>query len=171
MLQAEMQSTFEELYRKNFKRIFNFVYLKLGNLAVAEDITAEVFCKAYEHFNSYDPKKAGEYTWLYAIAKNTVSDYYRRHSKVTWIDYADLPEMPTVKGCISEVLENIITRESCVALCKAVRELPPMHQNVVMCKYVMDLSNKQIAELLQITPSNVSTILNRAISQLRHIMA
>lgn len=69
---------FSDIYKKYYQQVYVYVNNKLfGNTIVAEEITNDVFMKAYNHLENYDVFKAQLNTWLFTIAKNTVIDYSR----------------------------------------------------------------------------------------------
>ena len=65
---------FEEFYRQNFKTVYGFLLNLCKNSDLAEELTAETFLKAFEHYKSYN-KKYKPSTWLCAIAKNEYLKY------------------------------------------------------------------------------------------------
>ena len=65
---------FEEFYRQNFKTVYGFLINLCKNSDLAEELTAETFLKAFEHYKSYN-KKYKPSTWLCAIAKNEYLKY------------------------------------------------------------------------------------------------
>ena len=86
---------YTKFYQHNFKRIYRYVYFRVGkNQAVAEDLVAEIFIKALEHFDDYDPK-ISESAWIYRIAHNRILNYWR-DSKLT-VDVDD-PGVKAVLG-------------------------------------------------------------------------
>ena len=85
---------FEKFYMDNFSYIYNFIYMKVLNVHIAEDICSTTFLKAFEKFDEYDPSLAGERTWLCVIARNTVIDHAKSgYTKRTQLvdEYPDIP--------------------------------------------------------------------------------
>ena len=72
------RQAFADLYDKHMPDIYRYVSYRVGNPALAEDITADVFEKALRAFDSYKPEKAAPKTWLTAIASGRL---YGRISK------------------------------------------------------------------------------------------
>ena len=67
---------FEGFYRANLDRIYRYVYFRVLDRDVAEDLVADVFLLAYAHFASYDPSVSVS-AWIYRIAKNRLADHFR----------------------------------------------------------------------------------------------
>ena len=82
---------FGQIYDLYFKKIYKFVYYRVGHKEIAEDLAEDVFIKAHTKLKSL--KDPGLFTgWLYQIARNAVIDYYRekslrliyKQSKIPW---------------------------------------------------------------------------------------
>ena len=72
---------FAQLYENHFDKIFRYVVLKIGNQAEAEDMTQQVFVRAYESIGSYQWQGVPFTAWLFRIAHNQMVDYVRKQSK------------------------------------------------------------------------------------------
>lgn len=83
---------FEEFYRQNFKTVYGFLINLCKNSDLAEELTAETFLKAFEHYKSYN-KKYKPSTWLCAIAKNEYLKYLRKQKKIDGFDNAEIAEI------------------------------------------------------------------------------
>ena len=69
---------FEQLYRDFLQRIFAYVRAQLGVTADAEDVTSQVFLKAYQAYDRYQPQGETPAAWLFQIARNSINDHHRR---------------------------------------------------------------------------------------------
>jgi len=71
---------FAPLYDRYATAIYRFCYRKVGDPDVANDLTAQVFVKAIERLDRYQPRAGATFrSWLFAIARNTITDRWRRH--------------------------------------------------------------------------------------------
>src|SRR5512143_3010640 len=78
---------FGQLYEACVDRVYRFIFFRVTDEQVAEDLTAQVFLKAWENLNRYHPR--GPFlAWLYAIARNTVIDNYRTKKQTVSLDDA-----------------------------------------------------------------------------------
>lgn len=75
-----MPVDFDKLYNAYYMEVYSYVMTLVKNAHLAEEITQEVFFKAMKTKSPYSGK-AGELTWLCAIAKNTCTDEFRRQSR------------------------------------------------------------------------------------------
>lgn len=69
-----------ELIRRYYQEMFAYVYRQTGDRELALDLTQEIFLAVLRGLGSFDEKKAGFRTWLYRIASNKLTDYYRSRS-------------------------------------------------------------------------------------------
>src|SRR5579859_3520360 len=69
---------FEALYREFLPRIYGYCLAQLRSAAEAEDVTAQVFIKAYQAYDRFEPQAATPAAWLFRIARNAILDFHRR---------------------------------------------------------------------------------------------
>ncbi len=156
------QEKFEEVYQSHFSFIYNYICYHVRSYDLADDLTADVFLKAWNSFDKYDGQKAGMKTWLCRIAQNTIIDYTRKQKVRGWQEELSesLPSFDNLEmECVNKALYESVLSE--------VYKLPDKQKEVVLLKYVVELSNKEIALQLGISESNVGTILYRATSVLK----
>lgn len=141
-------------------RLYNYFRYRLGDEAVAEDLTSVVLEKAWTKRHRYRKDRAAFSTWLFAIAQNEVITYFRkRHialpismaEEVTSETAEDMAEQAQDLGQLSSLLVNLPERE---------REL-------VSLKFGADLNNREISTITGLSESNVGTILSRVLQKLR----
>src|SRR5512142_3325475 len=85
--QAGDGDAFSQLYEAYCERVYRFVYFRVADAEVAEDLASQVFLKAWENLHRYKPH--GPFlAWLYAIARNTVIDNYRTKKPTVSLDEA-----------------------------------------------------------------------------------
>ena len=92
---------FEEFYRQNFKTVYGFLINLCKNGDLAEELTAETFLKAFEHYKSYN-KKYKPSTWLCAIAKNEYLKYLRKQKKIDGFDNAEIADISNLEEKLSD---------------------------------------------------------------------
>lgn len=155
---------FESLFKEYFPRVYNFIYYHVMNPDTADDLTAEVFCKAYKSFGRYDANRAQPYTWLCAIARNTVTDYKRRTAGIVLLDLAEQEEVAEASLTPEE---SYIEKEAAHTLLCLIHTLPQPHQDLITMKYFMQMTNREIAREMNLSESNVGTKLSRIIADLK----
>jgi RNA polymerase sigma-70 factor (ECF subfamily) len=159
--------TFIVLYDTYFKRIYNYIRYRVNDPHTADDLTAHVFETLLTHFEQYDPERGPFEPWLFAIARNTVNQQFRRKRfpGIQWEIFTNHP----APGPQPE--ENVIERETKDELLAALAKLDERARDLVGLKFFARLTNRQIAEMTRLDESHVGVILFRAIARLRCSLA
>ena len=158
------RDAFGQLYERYVDRIFNYVYYRTGNLHDAEDLTARVFQRAMNHIQNYTDRGVPFSAWLYRIAHNLVANWHRDRSRKQEIPLDDLPVLPT-KGDHPE--KNLVRSQEQGALLKLIRRLPPERQNLLILKFVENMSNAEIGEIMGRSEGAVKSLYHRTLLALR----
>lgn len=145
-----------ELYGQN---ILQLVYTYVRNKEVAQDLTQEIFIKAYKNLNQFN-RKAKLKTWLWRIAVNHCKDYLKSwHNRNMVI--AD--EQARAAASQKEVVENVVIRkEEDESLAAAVMALPDIYREVIYLYYFEEYAIKEIAYMTNLNQNTVKTRLKRA---------
>jgi RNA polymerase sigma-70 factor, ECF subfamily len=156
-------SDWDALFQKELPRIYNYFLYRLNEKSTAEDLTSATFVRAWKSRDLYRHDIASFSTWLFTIAHRVAIDYFRKHQpKIVPLDEEFLSET-NPENSYQEGLEKLM-------LGNAIAALPEREQEIISLKYGAELSNKEIAALLNLSESNVSTILHRTVKQLRGIL-
>jgi RNA polymerase sigma-70 factor (ECF subfamily) len=161
--QGDRQS-FGLLYERYVDRIFNYVYYRTGNLHDAEDLTARVFQRAMNHIQNYTDRGVPFSAWLYRIAHNLVANWHRDRSRKQEIPIDDLPVLPT-KGDHPE--RNLVLSQEQDALLRLIRRLPSERQNLLILKFVENMSNAEIGKIMGRSEGAVKSLYHRTLLALR----
>jgi RNA polymerase sigma-70 factor (ECF subfamily) len=158
------KDAFGELYERYVERIFNYVYYRTGNVHDAEDLTARVFQRAMNHIQNYTDRGVPFSAWLYRIAHNLVANWHRDRSRKQEIPINDLPVLPS-KGDHPE--SNLVRTQEEDALLRLIRRLPPDRQQLLILKFVEDLSNAEIGQIMGRSEGAVKSLYHRTLLALR----
>jgi RNA polymerase sigma-70 factor (ECF subfamily) len=158
------RDAFGQLYERYAERIFNYVYYRTGNQHDAEDLTARVFQRAMNHIRNYTDRGVPFSAWLYRIAHNLVANWHRDRSRKQEVAIDDLPVLPT-KGDHPE--RNLVRSQEQEALLKMIRKLPPERQNLLILKFVEDMSNAEIGNIMGRSEGAVKSLYHRTLLALR----
>lgn len=159
---------FNELYDYYFPRVYNFLFARLKDTTSTDDVISEVFIKVFNNLSKYNGQRGSFSTWLFRIAINQSTDYLRKiqnRKENTWEDFFD-PAIPHHEEPEAKLLINERKQE----LLKAMENLKERDRYILELKYWSDLSNKEIADIMDISPANVGIILFRAIGSLKKFM-
>ena len=156
--------TVEELYAEYDKKVYGYVYQRLNDYAVAEDITSDVFAKIVEKISTFDPERASYLTWIFTITKNMVISYYRRKR-----DTEDIEELQ-IADEKEDLLDAAIMKESSGVLAEALKDLPEKHRDIMIARYYYDYSFKQIGDMLDMTEAHARVTHGRILKKLKELI-
>ena len=152
----------EALYAEYAGKVRGYVFGKLSNKADAEDLVSEVFLKVCEKYPAFDAERASVSTWIYAITRNAVIDYFRTHRIC-----AELPEdLPDAAG----VDDDLLRGESLRALGEALNRLDDRSRALIVLRYYKRLTLKDTADRLGVSYAYVKVLHKEALRLLREYM-
>lgn len=158
---------FAEKYRVFFPRVFAYVYGRVHNVHLAEDLVADVFERAFLKSDSLRNDDAFS-TWLFTIARNIIISHGRKRHRETVVDpdvlREILPSSASVEG-------DILLREELSTVTRLLRNFPQREQDIISLKFDAELTNSQIARIMGLNEPNVRVILFRTLRKLREQMA
>jgi RNA polymerase sigma-70 factor (ECF subfamily) len=141
---------------KAIRRVYSYAAYRLGGGADAEDVTSQVIERALRYRSSYDRRRGTADSWLLGIARTCVDDALReRGNRFQLIDPATSSESHE-----TDTIDRL-------GVAAAVARLDPRDQELVGLRYGADLSTKEIAALLELTPNAVDVALHRCRTRLR----
>ena len=158
------RDAFGLLYERYIDRIFNYVYYRTGNLHDAEDLTARVFQRAMNHIKNYKDRGVPFSAWLYRIAHNLVANWHRDRSRRQEIPINDVPVLPS-KGDHPE--RNLVRSQEQDSLLRLIRRLPSERQNLLILKFVENMSNAEIGAIMGRSEGAVKSLYHRTLLALR----
>lgn len=170
--QAGRQNAFDELMKRYKSKIFSYLLRSVRNYEDAEDITIEVFFKAYRALGDWQPK-AKFSTWLYKIAANLAIDYHRAQSRhpVYALDDNDIPEAKLIAtDLVSNPVKQLEEKERGRIIREAVDQLSPKQKAVFLLTRYEGLQLKEAAETLGMAEGTVKIHLHRAIKRLQTLL-
>ena len=150
------------LYACYVERITRYVYSRVTDHQLAEDITSRIFLKMLEKLDTYQVGQSPVIAWLYRMAHNAIIDHYRM--KRTFVSLEDLhqAEVKQEDG-IEEKLELQIKSQQLRA---ALQVLTEEQQRVLILKFVDGLSTREIARQLGKRQGAVRALQMRALQRL-----
>ncbi|NLB51707.1 MAG: sigma-70 family RNA polymerase sigma factor [Syntrophomonadaceae bacterium] len=163
---TEAYDYFSQLYQEYYPKIYNYTIYRVGDPNIAEDLVSEVFEKVLLNYYTYNSQKAKFSTWLFAIANNTIINYYQKSKRQRQVSFTYL------QGSESKYhLEDmVIEQEAKEILLKAIMCLEERQINIIALKFAAGQTNREIATMLDLSESNVGTILYRALKHLRTLL-
>jgi RNA polymerase sigma-70 factor (ECF subfamily) len=158
------EGAFSKIYSRFQKPILRYVKSKVSDPELAEEITQEIFIKMYRFRDSYQEQFAFS-TWLWTIAKNTISDHLRglKNTQNLSVNNGDDPIVPDELPCTKENAETLIIRkDQKKQLLKILKSLTRLQKRVLWLRMIHHLSYQEISKHLGISLSAVKNLAYRA---------
>ncbi len=161
-----MESTFSQLYQVHSKQVFNLALQYTQNREDAEEITQDVFLKVHEKLHTHR-KEASLKTWIYRITINTALDFLKaRKAKKRWLVFSslfgadlDFQNEPKHFDHPGVLLEQ---KESIELVFKCLNQLAASQKTVLILLKIDQNSQKETAEIMNISPKAVESLYQRA---------
>ncbi len=154
-----------QIYRRYYPKIYTYLHYRVGDVDLAEDITASVFLHAVERIKSFTYRGFPLSSWLYRIAHNQMVDHFRRKAKVATKPLTE--ELLAKRGGVPEEMEGALVRED---LSSALKNITEEQQQVVLLKFFGGLSNAEVARIIRKPEGAVKALQHRALASLRRIL-
>jgi RNA polymerase sigma factor (sigma-70 family) len=135
---------FGTLYDAYLERIYRFVYFRVEDQQTAEDITAQVFLKAWENLGRFQIGGTPFLAWLYTIAHNAVIDHYRTRKVTAALDDVKLSD-PGHAETVENGIDSAVEMQS---IKMALQTLTDDQRQVLLLKFIEEMSNEEIARHL-----------------------
>jgi RNA polymerase sigma-70 factor (ECF subfamily) len=170
------RAAFENLMRKYYKRVFNFIYRLTGSRELAEDLSQDVFLKVYQAADQYRPRSKFQ-TWLYTIAKNSTLNELRRLKRpvIPFETEAFSEKGERLQGQVADPaaensLEELLVQERIKSVQVAIGRLPENQRMAVVLYRYERMNYDEIAQTLGMSVSAVKSLLSRARENLRQYL-
>jgi RNA polymerase sigma-70 factor (ECF subfamily) len=160
----------DELFGRYYKEIYAYVYRQCGERELAMDLTQDIFIAAFRGLSSFDDRKARFRTWIYHVAANKVTDYYR--SKQHKVDLMEIPleEQETEMIDEGDVINQLITRDRVAGIMEIVSGYENIWVQIFQKKCFEEKTFAQIAADLNISENTAKTRYYTMIKRLRKEM-
>ena len=156
---------FGRLYDMYVDRVYRHIYYRVGNVADAEDLTQQVFLKAWQAIDKYKKTASPFLAWLITISHNLVIDFYRTKKDKTYL------EAEVTANDLASSPERIAeARFEQQRLRRAILQLRSNEQQVIMMRFVEGFSYAEVASSLGKSEGAARVILHRALVALQRIL-
>jgi len=151
---------FGVLYIRYMDPIYRYIFFRIGEELEAEDLTEEVFVRAWEALPSY---QIGEYpftSWLYRIAHNLIIDYHRKRKTEKVVDL----DLYHSSGQSHE--DRLVAKQDAARLADAIQLLDDEEQQVLILRFIEGLSHREVALAIGKSEGASRIIQHRAVTAL-----
>jgi RNA polymerase sigma-70 factor, ECF subfamily len=156
------RDAFACLYETHLARIHRYVYFRVFDHELAEDITSLVFLKVWENLGRFQGGKIPFSNWLYRIAHNTIIDYYRTQKTVIALEDADPLRLSYSDGMEEKIDINTLSHK----LVDVLEELTQTQREVLVLKFIWGLTTKEIARKVHKQQGAVRALQMRGLKRL-----
>jgi RNA polymerase sigma-70 factor (ECF subfamily) len=155
------------LYDEYSPRIYSYIYHRIGQAELAEDLTGQVFMRMLEAIRNGRPWRTSFSGWLYRIAHNLVIDHYRRRRRASFVD---IDETPQIAATVGDPLRAAEARLDSKRLQVALGKLTEEQAQVITLRFMENLSIAEVAEIMGKTEGAIKALQYRAVLALRRVM-
>ena len=170
--QADDERAFGELVSRYESKVYSLALKMLRNPEDAEDVLQDTFLRAYRGIKSFKGNSTFS-TWIYRITANSALMRLRKRQLPTVsIDDADERETPiNIADWAPGPVEQVLNQETQAAMSEAIEALPPEFRQVFVLRDLEELSNAEVAEILDLSVAAVKSRLHRARLKVRNRLA
>ena len=158
-------AAFAELYRQHWQRVYGFLRYRSHDQTLAEDLTAEVFARAWASWTTrgQPPTDEAAQAWLFITARNLATDHFRRRRSIYPLDAVPAALHPRSDSPECDVLAS----DTQARIERCLTDLGEREREIVGLRLIAGLRNSAIAEITRTSEGNVAKIVHRALRKVR----
>jgi RNA polymerase sigma-70 factor (ECF subfamily) len=164
--QSGETEAFTTLYMRYFDRVYSYLRVLLEDVHEAEDGTQQVFTKVFEALPRYERREQPLRAWLFTVVRNHALGELRKRGRVELEEQEEIERLMT-DGVADEPPLSVPGWISDRDLLVFMERLPLVQRQVLTLRYMMDMSNREVGELLDRSPSEIRVLHHRAVRFLR----
>jgi RNA polymerase sigma-70 factor (ECF subfamily) len=154
-----------ELYDRYARRVYAYIYRRVGDAHLAEDLTGDVFVRVIQAIRSQHFWHTSFRAWLYRIAHNLVVDHYRRQPGTT-----ELALDERLVAAEDDPVSTVTQRLSRQRLGAAISRLTPDQKQVLVLRFGEGLTAREVAEVVDKSVGAIEALQHRALAALRRVL-
>lgn len=162
------RSAFTDLVEKYQSPIFNLAYRMTGSYEDADDLTQEIFIRAYQKLQQFDPNKKF-FTWLYTIGVNHIRNHLKKN-------FRDVLHLKAANSSLEQQQRNgeeegdVLSDERMIRLEQVIRKLPVDLREAIILKFMQDLTFEEVADVMGDSVSAVKMRIYRGLEKIKQMM-
>ncbi len=162
------REAFASLYDRHVEHVYKHIYYMVSNKSDAEDITQEVFIRAWKYIDKYRYRGVPFVAWLIKIARNLIVDHYHYKARKKEVPLVEPEALIQTGETNPEAITEASLNRSHIR--KAILKLKGEKQTVILMRFIDGFSYKEIAKVLNKSEGAVRVIQYRALNELRHML-
>ncbi len=163
----DIQDNFSKIYDQYVAKIYRFIYLKVSSQEIAEDLSSEVFTRTWETYKgqAQNPKSKIQniQAYLYQVARNIIADHYRARK----VRIVSVEETVEIVDSSTALEDQVLVNMEMDRIQKALATIQDDYQNIIIWRYLDELSVPEIAQITGKTEENVRVGIHRALQALK----
>lgn len=173
--QRKDRAAIDRLYDLYADKVFRYIWYRVGDRDIAEDLTMDVFLRFLQHIPRFRLNRrrpvASFSAWLFRIAGNRVIDHYRRQQRRPETELEEtMPLEPNAPTPVEQALASVEREEKAELLREAIADLTDLQQQVILYKFVEGLSNNEVARMIGKSEGAVKSLQHRALATLQRTL-
>jgi RNA polymerase sigma-70 factor (ECF subfamily) len=172
--QAYEEQAIAELYDHYAPLIYSYLYRRVNDAQLAEDLTSDVFVRVLQALQSEQFWHTSFRAWLYRIAHNQVIDYYRQQTRqqaqMTQFPLEEHLEATDIEDGDADPAINMDTGNAVYGLGTALNQLTPDQQQVLVLRFGEQMKIQEVAEVMHKTNGAIEALQHRALAALRRML-
>ena len=166
------ESSLSILINRHQSKIYGFIYSKLSDRDIADDIFQDTFIKVIKTLKSNSYNEEGKFLpWVMRISHNLIIDHYRKNKKMPMFrETEDFSIFSIMSDNVPNIESQLITSQVESDLRKLIEELPEDQKEVLVMRMYQDLSFKEISELTGVSINTALGSMRYAIMNLRKVI-
>jgi RNA polymerase sigma-70 factor (ECF subfamily) len=169
----DKEEAFKIIIDRYTSPLFNFA-ARLSGRNDASDIVQEIFIKIWKNINNFNSEKASFKTWIFAIARNTITDFLRKKRSILFSDMNDDENINSFAENIEteDLLPDLALQklEDSQFLNKTLQKLRLDYQEVLILHYQEEMTFEEIGKILDKSLNTVKSQHRRAVMELRKLL-
>ena len=156
---------FEQLYDRFYTPVYTYIYYRVGDQALAEDLTSDVFERMVMKIDNWKPMGKPFIAWLYTIAGNLIRNHLKRQNRIKWFSLNDGDE-DTGESLMTQIGKKLQHEQ----LARALTQLTEEQQQVIILRFLQGESIAAVAAAIGKTETGIKALQRRAIKSLGRIL-
>ena len=156
-----------QLYTNHHEQIYRYIWSKLSDPILAEDLTGEVFTRMVARLHTFQPLGVPFQAWLYRIARNLIVDFIRKESSRNNISLDEIGPLPESDNNPASLIDKKLTLER---LQEALEKIDPAQAEILRLRFLVGLPVNDVALRLEKTVAAVKALQHRGLLALRNTL-
>lgn len=166
-INIDKEKVLKEIFDNYYDRIYKFFIYRTNNTHLSEELTSAVFEKIVVNIDRYKDKESNFNAWIFTIARNTMYDYFRSDKSNSKRSIDDYEEILIARD---NVEDEVSKKEKDKEIFKMLNSLTDRERSIIAYKFGAGLKNIEIGEIMNLSSSNIGSILYRSLKKLRALM-